>query len=81
MNRDEILEIAREVGLVSTYTKFDDWIEAGPSGDELMEFVKQIAKKIRFEAADDAWIELVRHQVGWQLRKAVTDAIHARDEQ
>ena len=39
------------------------------------------AKDARFLAADDAWMELVKHGIGWKLRKAVTDAIHARDEQ
>jgi hypothetical protein len=80
MNRNEVLQIARDVGLVSTYSKYDDWIEAGPSGEDLMEFAKLIAAKTRFEAADDAWMELVRHGVGWKLRKAVTDRIHERDE-
>ena len=70
------------------------WIYEGsgmrPGPDEDMEeFAMRIteiawrnaAKDARFMAADDAWIELVKHHVGWELRKAVTDAIHARDEQ
>ena len=43
MTRDDMLKMAREVGLVSTCGKYDDWIDAGPSGEELMEFSKLVA--------------------------------------
>ena len=80
MTQDEIIEMAIEAELVSPYKQYKDWIDAGPSGKELVALAKLIAKKVRFEAADDAWMELVKHGIGWELRKAVTDRIHARDE-
>ena len=44
------------------------------------EALQAFANAVRFEAAEEAWKELVKHRVGWELRKAVTDAIHAKDE-
>jgi hypothetical protein len=57
----------------------DEFCKANTDGVP-MEMLERFAKAIRFQAADDAWIEMVKHGVGWELRKAVTDAIHARDK-
>lgn len=54
MTRDEVMKMAFEVGLTSRFRQYDDWIEAGPSGNELMDFAiliasaerERIAKKI-----------------------------------
>ena len=43
------------------------------------EELEKFANQIRFEAAEEAWKVLINNGVGWELRKAVTDAIHAKD--
>ena len=48
-----MLKMAREVGLVSTCGKYDDWIDAGPSGEELMEFSKLVAASKAKELAEE----------------------------
>jgi hypothetical protein len=45
MTQDEIIEMARQVGLCRTQSNFDDWIDAGPSGYELEAFAELIAAK------------------------------------
>jgi hypothetical protein len=40
----------------------------------------ELAKQERWECAEEAWKVLIANGIGWELRKAVTDAIHARDE-
>jgi len=47
MTQDEIIEMARQVGLCRTQSNFDDWIDAGPSGYELEDFAKLVAAKER----------------------------------
>jgi len=32
MTKEEIIEMAKKSGLVSSYKEYKDWIEAGPSG-------------------------------------------------
>jgi len=44
MQRNEIIEMARQVGLCRTQSNFNDWIDAGPSGYELEEFAKLVMK-------------------------------------
>ena len=53
MTNDDIIRMAREVGLVSTCGKYDDWIDAGPSGEELMEFSKLVAAAKAKELAEE----------------------------
>jgi hypothetical protein len=48
----EIIEMAREVGLCRTQSNFNDWIDAGPSGYELEAFAKLIEDKVRQEIID-----------------------------
>ena len=43
----EIIEMAREVGLCRTQSNFEDWIDAGPSGYELEVFAKLVAERER----------------------------------
>jgi hypothetical protein len=47
MNGQEIIEMARQVGLCRTQSNFNDWIDAGPSGYELEAFAKLVAAKER----------------------------------
>ncbi len=47
MTKDEIVKMAREVGLCRTQSNFDDWIDAGPSGLELEDFAKLVAERER----------------------------------
>ena len=49
MTKDEIVKMAREVGLCRTQSNFDDWIDAGPSGLELEDFAKLVEDKVRQE--------------------------------
>ena len=42
MTKKDIIQMARGAGLVSTYRKYDDWIDAGPSGEELVAFAKLV---------------------------------------
>lgn len=43
MTQEDIIRMGREAGLVSTYSRYDDWIDAGPSGEDLMAFAKLVA--------------------------------------
>jgi hypothetical protein len=52
MTQNEIIEMAREVGLCRTQSNFDDWIDAGPSGLELEDFAKLVEDKVRQEIAE-----------------------------
>lgn len=45
MTQDEIIEIAREIGLCRTQFNFNDWIDAGPSTLELVELAKLVEAK------------------------------------
>lgn len=45
--KQDIIEMARQVGLCRTQSKFDDWIDAGPSGYELEHFARLVAKAER----------------------------------
>jgi len=47
MTRDEIIKMAHESGLVSYYKQYDDWIDAGPGGQEFVDFAKLVAAKER----------------------------------
>jgi hypothetical protein len=40
----------------------------------------ELAKEERWQCAEEAWKVLIANGVGWEIRKAVTDAIHARDD-
>ena len=44
MTKEEIIEMAKKSGLVSSYKEYKDWIEAGPSGEELVIFAKHYIK-------------------------------------
>jgi hypothetical protein len=67
MTQDEIIEMARQVGLCRTQSNFNDWIDAGPSGYELEEFAKLVADvataKEREECAKvaDEWVKAYQH--------------------
>ncbi|NBQ98049.1 MAG: hypothetical protein EBT26_08195 [Microbacteriaceae bacterium] len=76
MTDEEIIKMAFEAG-VEDSNEYDHLV---CTEVELLKFAKLVAKKVRFEAADDAWMELVEHGIGWELRKAVTDRIHERDK-
>jgi len=52
MTQDEIIEMARQVGLCRTQSKFNDWIDAGPSGYELEAFAKLVAAKYEQKIED-----------------------------
>lgn len=82
MNKEEIIEIAVSNGFYKNDegTVTSPFIEDIDISELLINFAKDLSKKVRFEAADDAWMELVKHGIGWELRKAVTDRIHERDE-
>lgn len=55
MTQDEIIEMARQVGLCRTQSNFNDWIDAGPSGYELEEFAKMVAAKERETITYEYW--------------------------
>lgn len=71
-------ELAEQAGM--HYREFEDEFCKADTDGVPKEMLEAFAKAVRFQAADDAWIEMVKHGVGWELRKAVTDAIHARDK-
>ena len=50
--KQDIIEMARQVGLCRTQSKFDDWIDAGPSGYELEHFARLVAKAEREACAE-----------------------------
>jgi len=77
MTQDEIIEMAHEAGL---HIAADvNWMPV--IGLEYAEkFAKLVANEARFEAAEEAWKTLIGHGIGWELRKAVTDSIHAKDQ-
>ena len=64
MTRDEIMKMANESGLVSDYKQYDDWIDAGPGGQELIAFAKLVA-----QAEREACLEVTdsRCQCGWGI--------------
>ena len=55
MTQHEIIEMARQVGLCRTQSNFDDWIDAGPSTLELVEFAKLVAAREREVIAEQFW--------------------------
>lgn len=73
MQKQQILDMAREVGLVSTYRQYDDWIEAGPSGQELEDFANLVAKA----KAEEIATELLKGPVN---DTAASIAIWIRDQ-
>jgi hypothetical protein len=73
----KLKQLAIEAGM--HYREIDDEFCKANTDGVPMEMLEAFAKAIRFQAADDAWIEMVKHGVGWKLRQAVTDAIHAKD--
>lgn len=52
MERDEVMKLAWDAGLTSRYRHYDDWIEAGPSGNELMDFVALVVAAERERIAN-----------------------------
>jgi hypothetical protein len=81
MNRDEITRMAREAGLVYTSGHFDDWIDAGPSGEELMEFAALVAAAER-EACAKLCDELddIRWQECGEYKSGYSEEIRARSQ-
>ena len=73
MQKQQILDMAREVGLVSTYRQYDDWIESGPSGQELEDFANLVAKA----KAEEIATELLKGPVN---DTAASIAIWIRDQ-
>jgi len=73
----KLKQLAIEAGM--HYREIDDEFCKANTDGVPMEMLEAFAKAIRFQAADDAWIEMVKHGIGWELRQAVTDAIHAKD--
>jgi hypothetical protein len=78
MTQDEIIEMARQAGLVSPYRQYKDWIEAGPSGEELMDFAKLVAAKER--EACIALCDGVGTVEQWDGLSEAADRIRARGE-
>jgi hypothetical protein len=96
MKQDEIIEMAKEAGLINQYggreTALTELIE---------DFAKLVADKARQElreeiiytwvpphfvdlaiesCAEKAWIALVKHKQPWNVRQDVTDAIRKKGE-
>ena len=46
-----IRELARQAGLCYTLGNYNDWIDAGPAGQELKDFAKLVAEHEREECA------------------------------
>jgi hypothetical protein len=47
MNEEDVIRLAREAGLATTYRQYSDWIDAGPSGEEIVAFAKLVAEHER----------------------------------
>lgn len=77
MTREDIIQMARDAGLVSTYRKYDDWIDAGPSGEELVAFAQLVMAEERKSCELVAWIALLGADI--DLAKRVVRAIRAKD--
>ena len=77
--------MARKAGLVSPYKKYKDWIEAGPSGDELKAFAKLVAEKslqrtwvgLTDEEMKKTWYEM-QNIMGWYSFEEIAQAIEAK---
>ena len=70
-------QMAIETGM--NYRELEDEFYSDHTDGVSLDHLKAFANAVRFEAAEEAWKELIKHGVGWELRKAVTDAIHAKD--
>ena len=82
MTRDDIIRMAREAGLAYKSGHFDDWIDAGPSGKELMEFAALVAAAER-EACAKLCYELMCKENPydrWEGMKFCMDTIRARGQ-
>jgi len=58
MTRNEIIEMATQVGLCYTLGNYEDWIDAGPAGIELEKFADLVVAHEREECAklcDSEW--------------------------
>ncbi len=78
----DIIEMARQVGLCRTQSKFDDWIDAGPSGYELEHFARLVAKAER-EACAKVCESINSHEdyYGERIELACAEAIRARGQE
>ena len=84
MTQDEIVTMAKEAGLVTPYGKYADWIDAGPSGEELVAFYKlavaherEACAKIVEENANRCGVDTI----AWMLLSSNAEAIRARGQQ
>jgi hypothetical protein len=53
MHKQQIIEMARRVGLCRTMSNFDDWIDGGPAGQDIVAFAKLVAKSKAEELATE----------------------------
>ena len=54
MTQDEIVEMAREAGLATTYGRYRDWVEAGPRKHRLVAFAALVREEATAEANERA---------------------------
>jgi regulator of sigma D len=69
MTQDEIVEMAREAGLATTYGGYRDWVEAGPRKHRLVAFAKLVAAKATAEAnarANASWTLMCEKMVAME---------------
>jgi hypothetical protein len=80
MTQDEIIEMAREAGLATTYGGYRDWVEAGPRKYRLVTFAKLVAAKA-FQNGYEKGIEAFNEAVGLEREACakVCDSFQARD--
>jgi hypothetical protein len=87
MTQDEIIEMARQAGLATTYGEYRDWVEAGPRKYRLVDFAKLVAAKEREACAEIAekqryamFISLTSHPAQNGTAVGIANAIRARGE-
>jgi hypothetical protein len=69
-----IKELAKQAGLCYTLGNYEDWIDAGPAGDELTKFAELVAAHEREECAklcDEMYDDSVDGYPNWQYGVAI----------
>ena len=77
MTQDEIVEMAREAGLATTYGGYRDWVEAGPRKHRLVAFAKLVAAKATAEAnarANASWTLMCEKMVAMEREACAAKA-------
>jgi hypothetical protein len=78
-----IKELAQQASLCYTLGNYDDWIDAGPAGDELKRFAELVAAHEREECArmcEDTKQEYESLGHERELKYTCADAIRARSK-